>query len=69
LNDITSATDNIQSLAIVWHNDDLTDLISLLLSCRFISVAKWSATVIEFDIESWTEVKKTAGELKCYLTV
>ncbi len=69
LADIAGTTDNVQSLVVVWHNDDLTDLVSLLLRCNFPPVAKWSATVIEFDIESWTEVKKAAGELKCYLTV
>lgn len=67
LADIAVTTDNIQSLVIVWHNDDLTDLVSILLCCNFPPVVKWSATVIEFTVDSWEDVKK--GKLKCYLTV
>lgn len=65
---IINTTDDIQTLVLVWHNNDLTDLISQLLTCNFPLVAKWSATIIKFDIKSWTEVKKSEGKLKCYIT-
>lgn len=65
---IIDTSDDIESLVLVWHNDDLTDLVSHLLNCNFPYVAKWSTTVIEYDIEIWTDLKKTAGELRYYIS-
>lgn len=65
---IASVTDDKDMVTIIWHNDDLTILICHLLNCNFPSVAKWSAIVIEFDIESWTEVKKSQWFIKYYIT-
>lgn len=63
---IAKISDDIDYLTVVWHNDDLSILIRHLLNCDFPSVAKWSATIIKFDVDSWSEV--IVGKLRHYLS-
>lgn len=63
---IKSTDDKIKSLMIFGHNPSLT-LLNNYISDKYIdNIPTCGMTAIEFDIESWEELKPESGKLKLF---
>ena len=67
---ISKIEDNIKILLVVGHNPDMQMLVERLTNKHF-SHPKFSTAgvaIIDFEIESWNEIKATHGVLEIFIT-
>jgi phosphohistidine phosphatase len=57
---------DIDTLMIFGHNPGLTDLVNFLSGTNIFNIPTCGIAEIEFDVSSWAEIEKDAGELKSF---